>query len=124
MKHISVVVICAALLTILSPSVGMTLNGLWLQKRQDPSPVTHDPVDVLTPVNEATPLPDPPAPVATPASGGVGGGSGDPTAPDAGDTQSDGSSTGGPVSSETQGEIAALDAALSAGIVGTVADPS
>jgi hypothetical protein len=73
MKQFSVLVICAGLIAILSPSLGMTLNGLWFQKRQDisfekrqESAVTHSPVDVLTPVDEPTPLAVPPFSVATP----------------------------------------------------------
>jgi hypothetical protein len=59
------------------------------------------------------------------ASGGVGGGSGgsgDPDASDIGETQSDDIPIDGSVSSEAQGEIAALEAALSAEEM--VTDPS
>ena len=56
MKQLSAVVICAALLSILSPSIGMTLDGIWFQKRQELSAVTHSPVDVLTPIDQATTL--------------------------------------------------------------------
>jgi hypothetical protein len=66
MKQLSALVICAGLLAILSPSLGMTLNGFWFQKRQELSAVTHSPVDVLTPVDEPTALAAPPVSVATP----------------------------------------------------------
>jgi hypothetical protein len=54
--------------------------------------------------------------------GGIGGGSGDPTGGDVSGTESDGSPSGGEVSSETQAEIDALEAALSG--EGQVTGPS
>jgi hypothetical protein len=63
MKSSSAVVICTALLSLVAPAVGMSLNELWLQKRQDA--VTHDPADVLTPVSQPTALPAPPVDVGT-----------------------------------------------------------
>jgi hypothetical protein len=63
MKQFSVMAICVALLSVLSPAVGMKLNEPWLQKRQE-SAVTHAPADVLTPVAAPT-LAAPPVAVAT-----------------------------------------------------------
>jgi hypothetical protein len=67
MKQPSVVVFCVGLLSILSPSIGMTIKEFWFQKRQDLSAVTHSLVDVLTPVGQAATLPAPPVGIATQA---------------------------------------------------------